>query len=183
MPLAFPNIGISNISMRLNRAVAVSESPFTFDQQVYQHQGARWELEVTIPPLSHAEARAMEAFIIALKGRSGTFYFGHPLHNLTATVALTAAADARDEVLQASGSSVPAGNYFQLGDHLYIVTEDFSGSGNLNFQPPLRASAASGASLDFSLPKSTFRMSSNDIGWSVDSASIYGFSFACVEAL
>lgn len=183
MPLAFPNIGISNISMRLNRAVAVSESPFTFDQQVYQHPGARWEMEVTLPPLSHAEARAMEAFIIGLKGRSGTFYFGHPLHNLTATVALTSDADARDEVLQASGDAIPAGNYFQLGDHLYILTEDFDGSGDLTIQPPLRAAAVSATALDFTLPKSTFRMSSNDIGWSTDTASIYGFTFACLEAL
>jgi len=43
MPLAFPSVGIQSINMRLRRTVAVSESPFTYSQQVYEHQGARWE--------------------------------------------------------------------------------------------------------------------------------------------
>ena len=78
--LAFPSVGIQNITMRLRRAVAISESPFTFDTQTYVHQGARWEAEITLPPLSYSEARSVEAFLVALKGQSGTFTFGHPLH-------------------------------------------------------------------------------------------------------
>ena len=83
--LTFPSVGISNMSMRLRRVVAVSESPFTLDTQVYAHQGARWEAEVSFPPLSHAEARSVEAFIVGLKGRENTFTFGNPLHTSTAT--------------------------------------------------------------------------------------------------
>lgn len=73
MPLSFPSVGIQNMSMRLKRVVAVAESPFTLDTQVYTHQGARWEAEVSLPPLSHAEARSVEAFIVGLIGREGTF--------------------------------------------------------------------------------------------------------------
>ena len=186
MPLAFPSVGIQNITMRLKRSVAVTESPFTYDQQVFDHKGAIWQCEVTLPPLSHADARSVEAFIVGLKGRSGTFTFGHPLHTSTATSTTSGTTAVRAEQLTTdSGSTaVTAGTYFQLGDYLYMVTEDKSaGAGTLKFQPPLRAEIASGTALDFTLPKSLWRMASNDIGWSTDTASLYGFTLACVEAI
>jgi len=186
MPLTFPNVGIKSIEMRLKRAVAVSESPFTFDQQVHQHQGAVWEAEVTLPPLNHAEARAVEAFIVGLKGRSGTFTFGHPLHTSTATTTTSGITAIRSETLRTTARSgaVTAGTYFEVGDYLYVVTADKSaGAGTLSFQPPLRAAVANGTALDFTLPKSTWRLASNDVGWSTDSASQYNFTFACTEAL
>jgi hypothetical protein len=186
MPLAFPSVGIQNINMRLKRSVAVTESPFTYDQQVFDHSGASWQCEVTLPPLSYAEARSVEAFIVGLKGRSGTFTFGHPLHTSTATCTTSGTSAVRDETLTSTSgaSAVPAGTYFQVGDYLYMVTEaKASGAGTLKFQPPLRQAVASGTALDFTLPKSLWRLSSNDIGWSTDIASIYGFSFAFTEAL
>ena len=186
MPLAFPSVGIQNMSMRLKRVVAVSESPFTLDTQVYTHQGARWEAEISLPPLSHAEARSVEGFIVGLIGREGTFTFGNPLHTSTATATLSAQATIRSETLTTTlgGSAVSAGTYFQLGSYLYIVTADkSSGAGTLSFQPPLRETIASGQACDFTLPKSLWRMASNDVGWSINEASIYGFSFACEEAL
>ena len=80
--------------------------------------------------------------------------------------------------------AITAGTYFQLGDYLYMTTADkSSGAGALAFQPPLRATIASGQACDFTLPKSLWRMASNDVGWSINEASIYGFSFSCVEAL
>ena len=172
--------------MRLKRVVAVAESPFTLDTQVYTHQGARWEAEISLPPLSHAEARSVEGFIVGLIGREGTFTFGNPLHTSTATATLSAQATIRSETLTTTlgGSAVSAGTYFQLGSYLYIVTADkSSGAGTLSFQPPLRETIASGQACDFTLPKSLWRMASNDVGWSINEASIYGFSFACEEAL
>ena len=187
MPLAFPSVGIQKIDMRLKRAVAVSESPFTFNTQTYLHQGARWECEVTLPPLSYSEARSIEAFIVGLIGQSGTFTFGHPLHN-TAGIAVglsNAAAIRATEITGGSNSSaVSAGTYFQLGDYLYIATEDKAQGGNaLKFEPPLRQAISAGTACDFTLPKSLWRMSNNDVGWSTDAASMYGFTFAMVEAL
>lgn len=186
MPLSFPSVGVQSMSMRLRRVVAVAESPFTLDTQVYAHQGARWEAEVSLPPLSYAESRSVEAFIVGLKGREGTFTFGNPLHTSTATATTSGTTAIRAEALTttAGGSAVTAGTYFQLGTYLYMVTSDkASGAGTLNFQPPLREAIASGQLCDFTLPKSLWRMASNDVGWSVNEASMYGFSFACVEAL
>jgi len=186
MPLAFPSVGIQNIQMRLKRAVAVSESPFSYDTQTYVHQGARWECEVTLPPLTYAEARSVEAFIIGLKGQSGTFTFGHPLHTSTATGNTNADALIRAEEISLGGTStaVDAGTYLQLGDYLYITTTSkTSGVGLIGIQPPLRAAVSGGTVVDFTLPKSLWRMASNDIGWSTDTAAMYGFTFAFVEAL
>ena len=186
MPLTFPSVGIQNMSLRLKRTVAVAESPFTLGTQVFKHQGARWEAEVTLPPLKGANASVMEAFIVGLQGRSGTFTFGNPLHTSSATSTTSGITAIRSETLTTTsgGSAVAAGTYFQLGDYLYIVTEaKSSGAGTLKFQPPLRGAIASGQALDFTLPKSLWRMQSNDIGWSINKASIYGFSFSCCEAL
>ena len=186
MPLSFPNVGIQNMSMRLKRVVAVAESPFTLDTQVYTHQGARWEAEVTLPPLTYAEARSVEAFIIGLKGREGTFTFGNPLHTSTATAETSGSTAIRAESLTTSGgsSAVSAGTYFQLGSYLYMATSDkASGAASLEFQPPLRETIATGTSIDFTLPKSLWRMATNDVSWSTNEASLQGFSFAMVEAL
>lgn len=186
MPIAFPSVGVQNMSMRLKRAVSVSNSPFTYSQQVFEHQGARWEAEVSLPPLSHSEARAVEAFIVALKGQSGTFTFGHPLHTSSASATTPATLAVRSEsfTTDAGSSAIDAGTYFELDGYLYLVTEDKAAGANvLNFQPPTRTSITSATALDFTLPKSTWRMASNDIGWSTDTASIYGFTFACVEAI
>jgi len=186
MPLSFPNVGIQNVSMRLRRVVSVAESPFTLDTQVYSHQGARWEAEVTLPPLTYAEARSVEAFIVGLKGREGTFTFGNPLHTDTAIVLTSGSTAIRSETLTTSAGStaVSAGTYFQLGSYLYLVTADkSSGSGTLEFQPPLKETIATGQGLVFNQPKSLWRMASNDVSWSTNEASLQGFSFAMVEAL
>jgi hypothetical protein len=176
---AFPNIGFTSMTMRLRSATAISQSPFTYDQQVYQHQGVRWEAEVELPPLKRSEAKQVEAFFASLRGQANTFTLGNPLHDTTATGTGTGAINAT--TLTGTFAGVVAGDYFQIGTALYIVTEATSGT-SINIMPPLR-SAASSASLDFTLPKGTWRLATNEIGWSINQASLYGFTFACVEAI
>ena len=187
MPLSFPSVGIKNMSMRLNRVTSVTESPFTLDTQVAVHQGARWEAEVSLPLRNHAEARSIEAFIVALKGQSGTFTFGNPLHTSTLSNGAVSSAAVRAETLEltsGAASAISAGTYFELLGYLYIVTEDKAANeATLNFQPPLRLAVTSAQPIKYNLPKSLWRMASNDVGWSISEASVYGFTFACVEAL
>ena len=68
---------------------------------------------------------------------------------------------------------------FSYNSKLYIITGTPSAT-TIDIMPPLR-DAASAATVDFTLPNGTWRMASNDIGWSINNASIYGFSFSCVE--
>lgn len=186
MPLSFPSVGIQSMSMRLRRVVAVAESPFTLDTQVYTHQGARWEAEISLPPLTHAEAKSIEGFIVGLKGREGTFTFGNPLDTSTLSDNTVSSAAIRAEsfTLGSGTAAVSAGTYFELNNYLYCVTSDkAAGATTLNFQPPLRSAVTSSLVVKYNLPTTTWRMSANDVGWSINEASIYGFSFSCVEAL
>ena len=43
MPLAFPNVGLTNVNLRLVRTVGMSESPFSYQQQAHDFGGARWK--------------------------------------------------------------------------------------------------------------------------------------------
>lgn len=174
----FPNVGIQNMTLRLKSAVAMSQSPFTFDQQTYQHQGVRWECEVTLSPMTRAEAKQVEGFLFGLRGMANTFKLGHPLHNTTATGTITGSANSDTVTASISGASV--GDYFEYADHLYIITS-ISGS-TYGIMPPLRSSASS-ATVDFTYPKGTWRLATNDIQFNSDVAGIYTFTLPLVEGL
>ena len=177
---AFPSVGFTAMTMRLRSATAVSQSPFTYDQQTYQHQGVRWEAEVQLPPLKRSDAKQVEAFFAALRGQAGTFTMGNPIHNTTATGNLTGSAgDTTCGVTSFAGAD--AGDYFQVGNALHIITE-VNSSSSIDIMPPLRVDT-SAQPMNYSLPKGTWRLASNEIGWSINQASLYGFTFACVEAI
>ena len=193
-PLTIPNQNFSSMSMRIVRATGLNESPFTFHQQSYQYPGAKWEAEVSLPALSYAEAREWEAFFLSLRGRRGTFLMGNPLVTApSGTVnlaSLSADSSANSTSISVdgmtSGSTILAGDYFQLDNHLYVAVEDTTfagGSGDIVFEPPLKSSQLDNAALTFTNPKGLWRLSSDDIGWSINSASLYGFSFACSEVI
>ena len=175
---SFPSVGVSSINMRLVSATSVSSSPFTFNQQVYEHQGVRWEAEVSFPPMSHNDAKAMAGFLAGLRGQSKTFTFGNPLHNTTAAGFITGSVGATSVTANFAGAAV--GDHFQHGDYLYIITSQ-SGS-NYGIMPPLRTSAAT-STVDFTYPVGKWRLASNEVNWSINEASIYGFTLAIVEAL
>lgn len=78
-PLSLPtNIGIANITFSAENAVGVSQSPFTYQQQVIQHQGQRWKASVTLPPMKRVDSENWLAFLLSLKGQVGTFLLGDP---------------------------------------------------------------------------------------------------------
>jgi len=78
-PLSTPtSIGIAKVTLAANNAVAVSQSPFTFKQQVIAHQGQRWSASVSIPPVRRDLAEPWVSFLMSLKGQVGTFLLGDP---------------------------------------------------------------------------------------------------------
>ena len=91
-PLSIPTtIGIENIELRAVNAVATSQSPFTYKQQIVQHTGQRWEASITIPPVKRDLAEEWVAFLLSLKGPTGTFLLGDPLGATPRGTASTAA--------------------------------------------------------------------------------------------
>lgn len=164
--------------MTLKSSVSSTTSPFTFEQQVHVHQGVLWQAEITLPPLYRAEAKAIEGFLAGLRGSSGTFKLGNPLHNVTGAGNITGAIG--DTTVTANISGAGVGDYFEFSDRLYIIT---SISGNdYGIMPPLRNTASS-STVDFTYPKGTWRLATNDIGWSIDNSSLYSFTIPVIEAL
>ena len=83
MAIAYPldtptTIGIESIELRAVNAVATSQSPFTYKQQIVSHTGQKWEASVTIPSVRRDKAAEWKAMLVALKGQTGTFLLGDP---------------------------------------------------------------------------------------------------------
>ena len=189
-PLDTPTaIGIESIELRAVNAVAVSQSPFTYKQQVISHGGQKWEASVTIPSVHRDKAAEWKAMLVGLKGQVGTFLLGDPDYATPqGTVSsCTLTGDAGDEtVTVVMTGSLKAGDYIQLGSgssaRLHQVLLDQTGDGSLEIWPSLR-SDYTGATVTFNNPKGVFRLSNNVTSWSINNASIYGISFEAVEAL
>ena len=194
MALSYPlntptTIGIESIELRAVNAVAVSQSPFTYKQQVISHGGQKWEASVTIPSVHRDKAAEWKALLVGLKGQVGTFLLGDPDYatpqGTVSSCTLTGSAGDETVSVVMTGS-LKAGDYIQLGAgssaKLHQVLLDQDGDGSLEIWPALR-SDYTGATVVFNSPKGVFRLSNNVTSWSINNASIYGISFEAVEAL
>jgi len=78
-PLSTPTtIGIESIEIRAMNSVATSQSPFTYKQQIVSHGGQRWEASINIPTVRRDLAASWKAFLVGLKGQTGTFLLSDP---------------------------------------------------------------------------------------------------------
>lgn len=59
--------------------VGVAKSPFTGSQQAYEFPGEWWEAQFSLPPMARADAERWISFLLALRGRSQSFFVGDPL--------------------------------------------------------------------------------------------------------
>jgi len=189
-PLATPtSIGIESIELRAVNAVATSQSPFTYKQQIISHGGQKWEASVNIPSVHRDKAAQWKALLVGLKGQTGTFLLGDPDYATPqGTVSLcTLTGSAGDEtVTVVMTGTLLAGDYIQLGSgsaaKLHQVLLDQDGDGSLEIWPALRSNYTN-ETVIFNAPKGVFRLATNISSWSINNASTYGISFEAVEAL
>ena len=191
-PLNTPTtIGIESIELRAMNAVAVSQSPFTYKQQVISHQGQIWSASVSIPSVRRDLAAEWKAMLVALKGPVGTFLLGDPDYvtprGTISGNSNTLSGTAGDSTVSVTMTgTLLAGDYIQLGTssaaRLHQVLVDQDGSGNLEIWPDLR-STYSGETVIYNSPKGVFRLGQSTTSWSIDNASFYGISFDAIEAL
>jgi len=189
-PLALPtHTGIMNVELTAVNAVAYSMSPFTFAGQAHAYSGQTWQADVTLPVMKREDAEKWIAFLVSLRGQFGTFLLNDPSgtspRGTATSVSITGSSGANSVSTSMTGTLL-AGDYIQIGSglnsRLHKVLQDQSGSGTLEIWPALRADQSS-ASADLTSAAGVFRLSSNQQSWSVNEASIYGISFAAVEAL
>ena len=189
-PLALPtSIGIAQITLTANNAVAISQSPFTFQQQIIRHPGQRWTASVSIPPVRRDLAEPWVAFLLALNGPVGTFLLGDPNGKAprgTATSAtITGTAGDAGPSITMTGTLL-AGDYIQIGSGstatLHKVLVDRNGTGDIDIWPALRSDVTD-ATVTLTNTVGRFRLQGTQQSFNINDASIYGISFDAVEAL
>lgn len=200
-PLIFPNIGIKAINIRAQTVVGASVSPFTGQQQVYRHQGQWWEMEVTMPAMKRDDAEQVAAFLLKMNGRFGTFLLGDTANTAprgvgTGTPLVNGGSQTGYQLVTdgwtpSTSGILKAGDWIQLGANttcrlhkvLDDVNSDAGGNATINIFPDLRYSPANDAPIVVNSPKGQWRLAANETNFSIDEASVYGITFACVEAL
>lgn len=200
-PLALPtSIGIANITLSANNAVAISQSPFTFKQQIVQHAGQRWTASVSIPPVRRDLAEPWVSFLLALGGPVGTFLLGDPNAKVPQGVSATflgtpIITNQSGNSITVTGASLNKTNWLVVGDYIQIgtgssatlhkvlssVNTNASGQAVLDIWPAIRGTRS--GSIVVNNTVGLFRLQSNSSSWSINDASVYGISFDCVEAI
>ena len=183
------SIGIESIELRAVNAVAISQSPFTYKQQIISHGGQRWEASVNIPSVHRDKAAQWKALLVGLKGQTNTFLLGDPDYatpqGTVSLCELTGSAGDETVTVVMTGTLL-AGDYIQLGSgsaaKLHQVLLDQDGDGSLEIWPALRSNYTD-ETVIFDAPKGVFRLATNISSWSINNASTYGISFEAVEAL
>ena len=201
-PLTLPShTGITGITFRAVNTVGITQSPFTYSQQVVAHSGQRWEVDVTLPAMARADAEQWIAFLVSLRGVFGTFTLGDPVgaspRGSAGGTPLVNGASQTGGTLNIDGCTasqtgwLKAGDYIQLGTagtatlHKVLADADSNGSGevSLDIWPYIRTAPADDASVTLTNTVGRFRLASNQQNWNINEASIFGMTFGGVEAI
>lgn len=204
-PLTLPTItGIQSVNFIVRNSVGATQSPFTYEQQIFKNPGQRFEADVTLPPMTRASADVWNTFFIKLYGQYGTFLLGDPN---AATPRGTASSSPGTPVVNGASQTgntlnidgVPAdqtgylkaGDYIQLGSgsgaRLYKVLDDAdsnaSGEVELTIYPDLRSSPSDDATVVVSSAVGLFRLTTPTHNWSISMDGFYSLSFGASEAI
>lgn len=193
-PLSLPTVtGIRAVEFRASNAVAYSASPFTFSGQAHAYPGQMWMADITLPPMKRSAAEEWSAFLLSLRGQSGTFLLGDPLgcslRGTASSCTVTGATGANTvSATVPTGETLLPGDYIQLGtgaaSRLHKVTQSYTGTAaaaDLEIWPSLRTAAAS-VSATLSNCVGVFRLSSNETGWASEIQQ-YSITFGAREAI
>jgi hypothetical protein len=200
-PLALPTVtGLRSVRLMARTVVAVSESPFTLQQQVQRHAGQHWAAAIALPPMTRAAAEEWWAFLIKLNGMEGTFLLGDPAGVTprgiaTGTPLVKGAAQTGNSLITDGWTAgqtgiLKAGDYLQLGSgssarlykNLNDVNSDGTGDATLDIWPRLRSVPADDAPIVVNDCQGVFRLETNEIMADIELALIYGLNFAAREA-
>lgn len=189
-PLSLPSVKCPmTVEMRAINAVAIDQSPFSFSQSVYHWGGEMWQADITLPPMDRADAEQWNAFLTSLRGQYGTFLMGDSRGKVargTASSATVTGALGASSLSVTMTGTLLAGDYIQLGTGsdatLHKVLEDQSGDGTLEIWPAIRK-ARTAVAATIADARGLFRLSTNDIGWTIDQLNKYGITIPAIEAI
>lgn len=190
-PPAAPTV--REMSYRVVNVVGFNKSPYTGQQQAIAWPGQWWEVDVELPPLENAAADEWLAFLLALQGRLGTFYFGPSTKKTnrggvtgTAQVGAGVPANGTGLVTKTHSGTFAVGDWLQIGattaaklHRVVKVNSQYS----YDIFPRTRSAYADGTSITYTNPVGLFRLATNQAEWSVNLAHLTGLRFSAQEAL
>ena len=194
-PLTPPATIAQGIQFAPRTVVAESVSPFTLQQEIFEHQGQMFVVNVKLPPMERAEAEEWAGFFLALNGRLGTFLMGDPTGETprgtaAGTPLIDGAGQQRSKVLNTKGwdvgATLKAGDYIQLPDnrlHKIMVDNVADGSGlmALDVFPRIRDVLVADDPIITSNTVGIWRIDGDIPAWDIREAQIYGFAFTARE--
>lgn len=136
-PLALPSSppGLRTFQMLGRSTIGVAKSPFTGSPQAYEFPGEWWEAQFSLPPMARADAERWISFLLALRGRGGTFLLGDPIGKSPQSTAggspIVSGAGQKGKQLTISGLTgvLKAGDYFHIGsagENLLLWSQTFT---------------------------------------------------------
>lgn len=196
-PITLPADASRSVDWSMLDAVGVGESPYTFSQEVFEHPGKRWGIEVQLAPMKRADAEEWVVALASLRGRRGTFYFSDPLgatgRGAFGGTPLIKGAGQIGGTILIDGASNNITNWIRKGDWIQIGTglhksltdANSNGSGEVTLElwPGPRVAPGDNDPVTVSGAKGIFRLTSNERRYNTGLAQIYGIAFSAVEAL
>jgi hypothetical protein len=196
-PLTFPAIIPNTAEFGLDSNTQQMSSALNGSVQTLALPGDRWTANLTFNNLFDPKARIMRAFLASLRGQAGRFYLTPPAYRRAGTgtgTPLVKGASQTGSSLITDGwgtshaGAVCAGDYFQVGSELKMVTADAnsnsSGDVTILFVPPIRVSPADNAAIIITAPVCTMALADpKQARWSAQPTPIYNMTLACIEPL
>ena len=192
----FPaDIGQTDVTLRAVNIVGEQRGPFNAKREIQVFPGAHWEIEVAFLPVLRAEAQRLEAFLLSLRGKAGTFRLADPYRSLPlgsnlGTPLVRVATVAGDEAVLTKGwtinqvDALKAGDFIEIGTRLHMVLQDAdadaSGNATVNVWPPIRQVHAVNAPLITSNARGVFALDANAVEFT---RGVNGYNGAILRAV
>lgn len=160
----------SSEDLTLFRKQGISQSIFSGASTII-NQYAQWQLQLGFPPVNRGSVaeRKHKAWLLSLRGSEGSFLY-YPVDsgkNITGKTLLSPGFAESSAIVvtgwtggQATGLDV--GDYFSIGNKLFMITQvpvnATGGNVTIEFEPPLRANALQGSTVNFLTPRIEVRL-------------------------
>ena len=187
----------ANSEWTLNMVQGVSTSPFTFKEQIVEHQGKRWEWTLQYPKMTQTTAQAWIEFILELHGKVGTFYFADPDGNVRGvplgSPVVTAFASDKLSVTSSGWTATKTGvllkgDWISFSNYEYKrvmadVNSDGSGNATIYFEPAMHTTVGAGTTIATTDAKGIFKLADPKTKFTSDFLKHYEMSLIIVEAI
>lgn len=175
-PLSAVPVTPTTEDFTLLRKQGISQSPFSGATTVINNF-AQWQVQLGFAPVRRgsSQERAMQAWVLSLRGSEGSFLYypvdaGKPIAGKT--LYDTGYAESSSVLVTgwtgSEATGLAAGDYFSIGNKLYCITQApvnaTGGNATISFEPPLRANASPGSTVNFATPRVEMRLAGGDGG-------------------